>query len=213
MNSNNEFTFAEINDEIDYNIKNEINSHFVVTGDVAKHIVEYLENEHEMPQFSEYDDESDKLYDFLPYEVYTISILADDDFMYFVQESYYEQTYGKILAEFGNDDEIVYIESATDLSLTDMKRVHGKQIIVFDLVDNDSDCCDCENCANDDDVVDLLLGKIKTLEDKIAELEKPKSTEKYYVDGKSVDKETYEKAVKEFDDEIRRFENRFFRFW
>lgn len=181
MKTDNIFTLQEIEEEINFAIANEMNIHFVVNGMLATYIVDYLEEEHGMPQFSEYEDGSDRLYDFLAYETYTISIDADDEFMYFAQETYYEKPFGRILAAFGGEDDIVYIEAETDLSLTDLKRVHGKQIIVFDLEDGLHECDDCNGCLfegecdeNHDEenyALNLLLSRIELLEERVYELE------------------------------------------
>lgn len=194
MRNDNEFSLLDIEDEINYAIANELDTHFIVTGDVADHIVRYLETEHEMPQFSEDEDGSDKLYDFVDYEVYTISIMTDDDYTYFAQETYYDKPYGRILAECGDEEDIVYIESETDLSLQDLKRVHSKQTIIFDLEESRK-CGECNGClfvheceGNESDeeyatldkvaenamMVPYLLDRIETLECIVAELEHTK---------------------------------------
>lgn len=166
MKINSEFSLTDIEDEINYSIANEINTHFIVTGELAYYIVDYLKTEHEIPQFSEEDDESDKLYGFCLDEVYTISINANDDFIYFVQETYYDKPYGRILAEVGGEEDIVYVESKTDLSLSDLKRVHGKQVIIFDLEEDELDECDCELCR--------LFDRIDTLEEEVRVLKQDK---------------------------------------
>ena len=203
MRIDNEFSLLDIENEINYSIANEINTHFIVTGDIAAYIVDYLETEHEMPQFSESDDESDKLYDFVDYEVYTISIMADDDYVYFAQESYYDKPHGKIFAELGGEDDIVYVQSETNLSLLDLKRVHSKQTIIFDLVEDE--CCKC--CKDEEFTIDTLLERIKTLEDQVAELTLKPAT--YTVNGVTVNKDTYEKFQKSFKKQWEDIESRF----
>lgn len=186
MKIKNKYSLLDIQNEIDFFIANEINAHFIVAGDVADHIVGYLEAEHEMPQFSEYSGERDKLYTFTDYEAYTISIVSDNDYMYFVQESYYHKTHGKILAELGGEDDIVYIQSETNLSLQDLKRVHSKETIIFDLEENE--CCRCDE--HEASTIDTLSRKIKTLEDRVAELVSHKTT--YIVNDVKVNKKVYD---------------------
>lgn len=221
MRINNEFSLTDIEDEINWSIANEVNTHFIVTGELAYYIFDYLETEHEIPQFSECEDESDKLLGFCLDEVYTISINANDDFIYFVQETYYDKPYGKILAECGGDDDIVYIESSTSLTLEDLKRVHGKQIIVFDLEAELPECCDCDGCPCEEDgnsdeeyyAINLLLDRIEKLEEKVAELESPKLETHFFLDDIEVDKATYEKFYNEFDNRMKEIKNRFNRLW
>lgn len=215
MRINNEFSLTDIEDEINWAVANEVNTHFIVTGTLARYIVDYLETEHEMPQFSEYEDESDKLYDFLDYEVYTISINADEDFMYFAQETYYEKPYGRILATVGGEEDIVYVESETDLSLADLKRVYGKQIIVFDLDEESHECCDCNGCPFEGEceeneldeenyALNLLLDRIENLEDRVAELESDKSEEAhFFIDDIEVTKETFDKLFGDFESKMK----------
>lgn len=194
MKIDNEFSFTDIEKEINYSIANEINTHFIVTGELAYYIVDYLETEHEIPQFSECEDESDKLYGFCLDEVYTISINANNDFIYFVQETYYDKLYGKILADVGGEEDIVYVESATNLSLLDLKRVHGKQVIIFDLEEDElDDCCDSEEEYY---ALNLLLDRVENLESEVEKLKNGQHMSLSCYNSMKVDSDTLDEAMK-----------------
>lgn len=197
-------TYDDLFNEIDYAIENELNLNFIVKGNVAENIYGYLECEHDMPQFEEL---GDRLDEFDHSKVYIIDILSNDDFIYFVQEAYYK---GVLLENDEEFTDISYVDSESDLSLSDMKRVHGKQVVVFDLEEDDYELCECCDCEDEENyALNLLLDRIENLEREVAELKEAKSKDRYVIDDIEVSKVAYEKFYDSFNKQWKEIANSF----
>lgn len=172
----------DIHKEINYAIANKIVTHFTVLGDTGMGIIDYLETEHNLHQYT---DGEEEFYDLESNVVYLISVCPEE---YYIQEAYYQYENGEVLASYGNEDEIAYIEIGANLTTKDIQRIFCGNIILFE-VDNELDC-----------------KLTKTDKEEPCEYIS-KST--YIVNDKEVDKETYDKKCKEFKEKFNKFENLF----
>ena len=117
-------------DEINYALIHRIpTTHYVVMGDLANIIIEYLK-EMDIPQFTE--DEEDYIEDCESNVVYTISVATyEEEPLYFIQEAYYQTEEGEILAAFEGD--ICYIDSKAELTDEDLDRIDSNLTVTFDI--------------------------------------------------------------------------------
>ena len=117
-------------DEINYALIHRIpTTHYVVMGDLANIIIEYLK-EMDIPQFTE--DEEDYIEDCESNVVYTISVATyEEEPLYFIQEAYYQKEEGEILAAFEGD--IAYIDSKAKLTDEDLHRIDCNLTVAFDI--------------------------------------------------------------------------------
>ena len=117
-------------DEINYALIHRIpTTHYVVMGDLANIIIEYLK-EMDIPQFTE--DEEDYIEDCESNVVYTISVATyEEEPLYFIQEAYYQEEEGEILAAFEGD--ICYIDSKAELTDEDLDRIDSNLTVTFDI--------------------------------------------------------------------------------
>lgn len=196
-------TYDDLCDEIDYAVSNELDICVIVNGDLASEIVNYLDKEHGMKSIG-------KTYEFCDEIVYSVNIKTDNDLSYFVQEAYYK---GELLEDDKSVD-ITYIDIQTELTLLDMKNIHSKQVITFEL-EEECDCCDCENCQSQEeyDALAILLDRIETLEDKVEELASYHNNEHYMINDIEVSKEIYDgfyEQIKEIQKQMIRSRARLF---
>lgn len=203
---NEPMTIEDIEKEINYSIANEINTHFIVNGLLASIIVAYLDTEHEIPVFTETEDGSDIIEAFEYDKVYTISLSVNDDYVYFCDEAYHDG----IFLMIDDDDAIAYIQDETELTTIDLKRIITKDTLVFNIdEDNLFDLTEDENCDIADDCKHCPCGCYDQDDDNEEEAdykteEKSKVTsveysnvngkKTYKVNGKVVNKDTYDKT-------------------
>lgn len=210
MKTNSLDLFKLVDELIDEKVRNDEEAHFLVKGDLASILCEYVEEEWGLNQWVE--DEEDYIEVFDKEKMYwfdlTNSYDFEDEYIYFIQEAVYDNG---LLAQ-NDEDDIVYLDARHNLSESNRKRVLGK---VIDLTVTDIDCCVDEICSTIDDteeyscdlieIVTNLIEDIDELDDKLEEalnrievLEKENkrlktsTNEKYYIDDKEVSKEEYE---------------------
>ena len=123
-------TVDDLLDEINYALIHRIpTTHYVVMGDLANIIIEHLEDM-DIPQFTE--DEEDYIDDCESNVVYTISVATyEEEPLYFIQEAYYQEEEGEILAAFEGD--ICYIDSKAELTEEDLDRIDSDLTVTSDI--------------------------------------------------------------------------------
>lgn len=192
-------TYDDLDKEINYAVANNITTTFIVMGDVLDYIVDYLECEHNIPQWTE---DGEPEYNFEYNIVYNLTYYDGE---YYVQEAYYQREDGEVLASFGDEDEVCYIQMDTDLTTSDIKRIECGDIILFDFVEDD------EERLSEDTEDNLPLSEGHK-DEKALDKQAKDIIATYKVNGKEVSKEEYNKVSKEFTDKFKELEERINKF-